>query len=197
MRPHPIADDDLYDDPSPRVVPIGAAGHPRDGATEPPRDRPEPWTPRDYPLPAAPRRPAPPIAPEPSRLLFGTTHKVMVAVFGIVCLSMLLGTIAWRMVNDARRSPDPPASSATAAQQPVQQPASGAVPPGSEPTPASPGSGPISTEIRVVQPNYTVAPGDTLASIARRHGTTVDALASVNNLENRNSLSVGQRLIIP
>ncbi|MBA2450583.1 MAG: LysM peptidoglycan-binding domain-containing protein [Chloroflexi bacterium] len=54
----------------------------------------------------------------------------------------------------------------------------------------------MTTEIRILQPNYSVAPGDTLASIARRHGTTIEALAAINNLENRNALSVGQRLII-
>jgi LysM repeat protein len=42
-----------------------------------------------------------------------------------------------------------------------------------------------------------VAPGESLGVIARRHGTSVEALASINNLENRNSLGVGQKLIIP
>ncbi len=49
----------------------------------------------------------------------------------------------------------------------------------------------------MLQPNYTVAPGDTLGIIARKNGTSVEALASINNLENRNSLGVGQKLIIP
>jgi LysM repeat protein len=65
------------------------------------------------------------------------------------------------------------------------------------PAAAPAGTPAVTTEIRVLQPNYTVAPGDTLGSIARRNGTSVDALASINNLENRNSLRIGQKLIIP
>jgi len=207
MRPSPVVDDDLYDDLSPRVIPVGAANRPRDavspdteardGVEAPARQRPEPWTPRDYPLPAPPRRAARPVEPEPPASRLTRTHKLMVALFGLVCLSMLLGSVAWRLVNEARRPADPAAATASVAQRPAQPPASAAVPSEAQQPPAAPGTGPISTEIRVVQPNYTVATGDTLASIARRHGTTVDALASINNLENRNSLGVGQRLIIP
>lgn len=43
---------------------------------------------------------------------------------------------------------------------------------------------------------YTVQPGDTLYSIARRYNTTVDAIRSLNNLSS-NVLSVGQVLRIP
>ncbi|MDX2076706.1 MAG: LysM peptidoglycan-binding domain-containing protein [bacterium] len=44
---------------------------------------------------------------------------------------------------------------------------------------------------------YTVVAGDTLSKIAQRFNTTVDAIVRANNLSNPNSLSVGQRLIIP
>jgi len=44
---------------------------------------------------------------------------------------------------------------------------------------------------------YIVQPGDTLWSIARRFGTTVDAIAWVNGIINPNYIYVGQRLIIP
>ena len=44
---------------------------------------------------------------------------------------------------------------------------------------------------------YTVRPGDTLASIAYRHGTTVYAIASANGLANPNYISPGQQLRIP
>ncbi|HEY3473772.1 MAG TPA: LysM peptidoglycan-binding domain-containing protein, partial [Anaerolineales bacterium] len=47
------------------------------------------------------------------------------------------------------------------------------------------------------QRTYTVKPGDTLTVIAIRHGTTVAAIASANNISNINSISVGQVLIIP
>lgn len=45
--------------------------------------------------------------------------------------------------------------------------------------------------------NYTVVSGDTLSEIAYKYGTTVSALASVNNIKNVNLIHVGQKLIIP
>ncbi len=56
--------------------------------------------------------------------------------------------------------------------------------PGSTGTPASP---PVTGD------TYTVQRGDTLFSIARRHGTTVAALKSANGL-TRDTIYVGQRL---
>jgi LysM repeat protein len=44
---------------------------------------------------------------------------------------------------------------------------------------------------------YIVRPGDTLAAIAARYGTTVAAIMSANNLYNPNFIYVGQRLVIP
>jgi LysM repeat protein len=44
---------------------------------------------------------------------------------------------------------------------------------------------------------YTVVEGDTLASIARRHNTTVDAIVAENNLENADVIRVGDVLRIP
>jgi len=43
---------------------------------------------------------------------------------------------------------------------------------------------------------YTVRPGDTLYSIASRHGLRVDDIVRVNGLRTR-KLSVGQRLRLP
>ena len=43
---------------------------------------------------------------------------------------------------------------------------------------------------------YEVQKGDTLFGLARRHGTTVDALASANNITDINNLSIGQSLNI-
>ena len=43
---------------------------------------------------------------------------------------------------------------------------------------------------------YTVSAGDTLYSIAKKFGTTIDKLKQDNNLTN-NMLSIGQKLIIP
>ena len=43
----------------------------------------------------------------------------------------------------------------------------------------------------------TVKSGDTLATIANRYGTTVAAIAALNNISNINNLRVGQVLVIP
>ncbi|RNF39478.1 polysaccharide deacetylase family protein [Planococcus salinus] len=44
---------------------------------------------------------------------------------------------------------------------------------------------------------YTVKSGDTLYSIAKRHGVTVSVLAAANNITNPNLIRVGQILTIP
>jgi lipoprotein-anchoring transpeptidase ErfK/SrfK len=44
---------------------------------------------------------------------------------------------------------------------------------------------------------YTVRPGDTLAAIAARYGTSIAAIAQANNLTNWNFVWYGQRLLIP
>lgn len=50
--------------------------------------------------------------------------------------------------------------------------------------------------LALAQATYTVAPGDTLYSIARRHGTTVEALMRLNGLESF-LLQPGQVLKLP
>jgi LysM repeat protein len=51
--------------------------------------------------------------------------------------------------------------------------------------------------VRTDWPEYTVASGDTLSSIAERSGSTIDALAAANCMANPNSLTVGQKLRVP
>ncbi|MEX1252901.1 MAG: LysM peptidoglycan-binding domain-containing protein [Dehalococcoidia bacterium] len=53
------------------------------------------------------------------------------------------------------------------------------------------------SDLPVQGDSYTVERGDNLDSIARRFGTTVDALVEANNIDDPTSLFVGQVLTIP
>ena len=44
---------------------------------------------------------------------------------------------------------------------------------------------------------YTVVEGDTLAAIAQRFGTTVEALQDANGIEDPDEIIIGQVLVIP
>jgi hypothetical protein len=191
MRPYRIVDEAFDEDEElPRVVPIGAGSRARAGGL----GHRQPWTPRAGDVPVAPRRAdPPPMMTDPGMT---RTQKFMIFGFVIVCIGMVLGMVMVRVWDEASRAVAalPPEGSG-AARQSAATPTPPPAPPAEQPAPQGPGA--VTTEIRVVQPNYTVAPGDTLGIIARKHGTSVDALASINNLENRNSLSVGQKLIIP
>lgn len=44
---------------------------------------------------------------------------------------------------------------------------------------------------------YTVQPGDTLVGIAQRHGVTVEEIVKASRLRDRDSLAVGDTLLIP
>jgi len=61
------------------------------------------------------------------------------------------------------------------------------------------GTGSVSTSGGGTPPQktHTVVSGDTLYVIAIRYGTTVAAIAAVNNITNVNNISVGKVLIIP
>ena len=201
MRPYRLIDEAPdEEDELPRVVPIGAGGRSRTtpygfGA------RRRPWTPRESVVPTpAPRAVPSPLVSHDTGL--SRTHRLMIASFVIICAGMILGMLMVRVWDEASRAVAalPPEGSAAPSRANSAQPAPLApvAAPGAPIDENAPqGAGAITTEIRVLQPNYTVARGDTLGIIARRHGTNVDALASINNLENRNSLSVGQKRIIP
>jgi LysM repeat protein len=49
----------------------------------------------------------------------------------------------------------------------------------------------------VLEPNYTIAAGDTLGQIAVRFNTSVDRIQALNNLVDPRALRIGTRLVIP
>jgi nucleoid-associated protein YgaU len=55
----------------------------------------------------------------------------------------------------------------------------------------------IQTSAKVLEPDYTVAAGDTLVKIAQRYNTTVERIQAFNNLSDPRVLRIGTRLIIP
>ncbi len=71
---------------------------------------------------------------------------------------------------------------------PTSEPVTTATPPPTQPPPAG-GQGEAIYHI--------VQPGETLSSIARRYGTTWQAIAQANGITNPNSIYAGQRLLIP
>lgn len=197
MRSYPVVDDDFVEEASyPGVTPADAPRQPFPPTTVSSSRR-EAWHPRKDPDLSASAESEPPENIQPTRSPQGSRQTLRLAAFGIVCLSIIAAIITWRAVASEAADVIEPRDAVLErdAELDAEEVASAATEP--SPEQASGALGGITKEIQVLQPTYTVAPGDNLANIARRHGTTVEALASINKLENRNSLSVGQRLIIP
>lgn len=55
----------------------------------------------------------------------------------------------------------------------------------------------IQSNVKVLEPNYTIAAGDTLVQIALRFNTSVDRVQAFNNLADPRALRIGTRLVIP
>jgi LysM repeat protein len=60
-----------------------------------------------------------------------------------------------------------------------------------------PGRRPIQATAKVLQPDYTIASGDTLVKIAQRFNTSVERIQAFNNLSDPRVLRIGAQLIIP
>lgn len=54
----------------------------------------------------------------------------------------------------------------------------------------------IVAQRKQTQKSYVVVKGDTLTKIAKRYGTTVEALVKANNIDNPNLIKVGQYIVI-
>jgi LysM repeat protein len=64
-------------------------------------------------------------------------------------------------------------------------------------SPPAPASREIVFATKVLEANYTVQQGDSLAAIAERQGTTVERIQALNKLADPRVLSIGQKLVIP
>jgi LysM repeat protein len=85
---------------------------------------------------------------------------------------------------------------------PTATPTSTSPAPTATPTPTGTVIVPTATPTSTTQPPgqpiyYVVRPGDTLYSIARKFGVSMQAIMAANNLANPNWIYVGQRLLIP
>ena len=107
-----------------------------------------------------------------------------------VCLAVAALIAAACGGADTAPTPTPTSrpASPTAAPTPSVNPAASPTPPEATATPAST-THPATT--------YEVQAGDTLFSIARRFGTTVDAIVAANSLADPSQIEVGQVLVIP
>ena len=186
MRPYRLIDEAPdEEDELPRVVPIGAGGRSRRLLTGSAHDG-SPWTPRESVVPTpAPRAVPSPLVSHDTGLL--RTHRLDDRELRHHLRGddprHADGASLGRSEPRSGRSPARGFRRAEPRQQRQPAPPAAVAAPGAPMDETSAGGRAITTEIRVLQPNYTVAPGDTLGIIARRHGTNVDALASINNLE--------------
>ena len=85
-------------------------------------------------------------------------------------------------------APPPPPVTATTV---VVQPPPPQPPPEPLPPPPPP-DGPVSSDLL-----YTIEEGDTLYSISRQFGVSVDTLIEVNNISNPDVIRAGDTLVIP
>jgi LysM repeat protein len=128
---------------------------------------------------------------------------LLVAAFAAVAWARLLGSGG--PVNVGASESSPPTASPVASAPLASPTAEPSLAPTEAPTEApsiaptvAPSVAPSAAPSAAHQ-TYTVKSGDTLERIARRFGTTVDAIAQLNNIarEDYGRLSIGQKLLIP
>ncbi len=124
------------------------------------------------------------------------------AILALACGNVNIGTDLPTLVPQILPDSGPSGDNAAAASSPRDSASGGlSLPPTYTPAPSQlppatvPPPGPTNTP----RPDqiYIVQRGDTLAEIAARFDTTVEALARVNNIPDIDVIEVGQQLIIP
>jgi LysM repeat protein len=131
-------------------------------------------------------------------------RTVLVAVVAVVVMLGALSAYVLTTAEPLDRGAAPTAApTATVAPAPAALPtAASPTSPGATPLPAAPQSAvvtatPVPTPVPSGPRVYVVREGDTLWSVAQEHGVTVEELMEANDLEDRNYIWWGQRLVIP
>ncbi len=57
--------------------------------------------------------------------------------------------------------------------------------------------GTVDQEKTVTYKSYAVKSGDTLSTIAKKYGTTVNDIMQINRIADKNRIYVGQKIYIP
>lgn len=127
----------------------------------------------------------------------GAVAVVGVAAVAGAALDGSLDLAAWLPANGTSSSPaavaapsETPTPIATPTPTPTPTPVATPSPTvAPTPVPATPTPVPVTV--------YVVQEGDTLAAIAQQFGTTVEAIQAANGIEDPNTISIGQELVIP
>ncbi len=133
---------------------------------------------------------------------------------GILALGIGAATVAGGMLGTAPREPtggitdepeqstSPSVATRAATPSPTPRPTTTRAPSPTQPPTPVPAT-PVATALPTPAPTpppartYVVAEGDTLALIAQRFGTSVEALQAANGIEDPDSIIIGQVLVIP
>ncbi len=125
-------------------------------------------------------------------------NALSLAAVGALVVLLGVGFALAQLLNRGDSTPAGATSAAGSASATIVAPAANA------PTVASTASPPtvppareIRSSVKVLEANYTVQTGDSVASIALRFNTTIQRIQVFNNLADPSLLSVGQQLFIP
>ena len=136
---------------------------------------------------------------------------IIILIFGVGKLPEV-GSALGKGIKEFRKSTDDPTDEPASPPAAAIEPPRVAAPAVEAPRPVASAAEPVSTtpasvdahQVEVIRPRtngtaaYTVQDGDTLASVAQRHGVTVEALMQANGYSQRDRvLYAGDRLQVP